>query len=104
MEDELREKLWGDKALFYEKEHYAFKEIRSTLYSDKLNETLSEFDCLNFQLVNKERLQSRHFIHQRSYLDFKLRLSDHLISDHGDRMSLANSVEARYPFLDLKSG
>ena len=101
MEEELREKLWGDKDLFYEKEHYALKELRSALYSDKLNETLSKFDCLKFQLVNKDRLQGRHFIHQRSYLDFKLRLSDHLISDHGDRMSLANSVEARYPFLDL---
>jgi asparagine synthase (glutamine-hydrolysing) len=29
-----------------------------------------------------------------------LRLTDHLISDHGDRMAMANSVEARYPFLD----
>ena len=101
MEDELREKLWGDKALFYEKQHYAFKEIRSALYSDKLNAALSEFDCLKFPLVNKDQLRGRHFIHQRSYLDFKLRLSDHLISDHGDRMSLANSVEGRYPFLDL---
>jgi asparagine synthase (glutamine-hydrolysing) len=56
---------------------------------------------VNFGVVNKERLRDRHYIHQRSYLDFKLRLSDHLISDHGDRMALANSVEARYPFLDL---
>jgi asparagine synthase (glutamine-hydrolysing) len=46
-------------------------------------------------------LRGRHPIHQRSYLDFKLRLSDHLIADHGDRMALANSVEARYPFLDI---
>ncbi|OPZ92091.1 MAG: Asparagine synthetase (glutamine-hydrolyzing) 1 [Firmicutes bacterium ADurb.Bin419] len=29
-----------------------------------------------------------------------MRLSDHLLSDHGDRMAYANSVEARYPFLD----
>jgi len=52
-------------------------------------------------LVNKKRLRDRHFIHQRSYLDFKLRLSDHLLSEHGDRMALANSVEGRYPFLDI---
>ncbi|MEL7146000.1 MAG: asparagine synthase C-terminal domain-containing protein, partial [Bacteroidota bacterium] len=42
----------------------------------------------------------RDRINQRSYLDYKLRLVDHLVSDHGDRMALANSIEVRYPFLD----
>jgi asparagine synthase (glutamine-hydrolysing) len=27
-------------------------------------------------------------------------MGDHLLTDHGDRMAMANSVEARYPFLD----
>lgn len=101
LEDEIRQKLWGDASLFYETEHYAFREIRSALYSAALNESFDEFDCLNFPLVDKQRLKGRNFIHQRSYLDFKLRLSDHLISDHGDRMALAHSVEGRYPFLDI---
>ncbi|HEY9281898.1 MAG TPA: asparagine synthase (glutamine-hydrolyzing) [Pyrinomonadaceae bacterium] len=101
LEEELREKLWGAKDLFYEKDHYALKEIKAALYSARANELFGEFDSLNFGVVNKERLRGRHPVHQRSYLDFKLRLSDHLISDHGDRMSLANSVEARYPFLDI---
>jgi asparagine synthase (glutamine-hydrolysing) len=101
LEDELREKLWGDATLFYETEHYAFRELRSALYSEDLNESFDEFDCLNFPLVDKQRLKDRHFVHQRSYLDFKLRLADHLISDHGDRMALAHSVEGRYPFLDI---
>src|SRR5260370_83957 len=39
---------------------------------------------------------------QRAYLVFKLRLADHLLADHGDRMVLANSVEGRYPFLDVE--
>lgn len=101
LEDELREKLWGDKDFFYEKDHHALREVKQTLYSAGVNELYSEFDCLNHGLVNKERLRGRHTVHQRSYLDFKLRLSDHLISDHGDRMTLANSVEGRYPFLDI---
>src|SRR5215217_1562208 len=101
LEEEMREKLWGDKDLFYETNHHAHKEIKSALYSEQLNDVFDEFDCLNFPLVNKDRLRGRHFVHQRSYLDFKLRLSDHLISDHGDRMGMANSVEARYPFLDI---
>jgi len=45
-------------------------------------------------------LRGRHPVHQRSYLDCKLRLGEHLLSEHGDRMVLANSVEGRYPFLD----
>ena len=101
LEDELREKLWGDKDLFYEKDHLALREVKQTLYSAHVNALYREFDCLNHSLINKERLRGRHPLHQRSYLDFKLRLSDHLISDHGDRMTLANSVEGRYPFLDI---
>jgi asparagine synthase (glutamine-hydrolysing) len=29
-------------------------------------------------------------------------LSDHLVSDHCDRVNYANSVEGRYPFLDIE--
>ena len=102
LEEEIREQLWGDKDLFYETDFYAFNEIKTALYSPQVNESFKDFNCVGFELVNKERLKDRHSIHQRSYLDFKLRLSDHLISDHGDRMALANSVEGRYPFLDIE--
>ena len=51
--------------------------------------------------LNKNRLAGRHVFHKRSYLDMKLRLADHLISDHCDRVTYANSVEGRYPFLDI---
>jgi asparagine synthase (glutamine-hydrolysing) len=101
LEEELRERLWGDKDLFYETDQRALQEMKSALYSSGLNDLLDEFDCLNFDLVNKDRIRGRNVIHQRSYLDFKLRLSDHLIADHGDRMAMANAVEARYPFLDI---
>jgi asparagine synthase (glutamine-hydrolysing) len=46
-------------------------------------------------------MAGRHRLHQRCYADFKLRLADHLLADHGDRVCYANSVEARYPYLDL---
>jgi asparagine synthase (glutamine-hydrolysing) len=100
-EEEIRERLWGDPVLFYETDFHALKEIKSELYSEDLRDQLEEFECTNFGLVNHDRLVGRHPLHQRSYLDFKLRLTDHLLSDHGDRMALANSVEARYPFLDI---
>jgi asparagine synthase (glutamine-hydrolysing) len=101
LEEGLREKVWGDRNIFYENDLYNLREIKTALYSEKLIDAFDQFDCLNYEVVNKERLRGRHVIHQRSYLDFKLRMSDHLISDHGDKMSLANSVEARYPFLDI---
>jgi asparagine synthase (glutamine-hydrolysing) len=101
LEDDLRERLWGDRDLFYEQHQYALREVKQTLYSAGVNEHFEQFDCTNFELVDKERLQGRHPLHQRSYLDFKLRLADHLLSDHGDRMALAHAVEARYPFLDI---
>src|ERR1700674_546534 len=100
-EEALRERLWGDPNLFYETDLHAFRCSRAGLYSKALKGELATFDCLNFPLVDKQLLRGRHPIHQRSYLDFKLRLCDHLLADHGDRMVLANSVEGRYPFLDV---
>jgi asparagine synthase (glutamine-hydrolysing) len=44
---------------------------------------------------------NKNVFHKRSYIDLKVRLSDHLISDHCDRVAYANSVEGRYPFLDI---
>ncbi len=99
--DEVREKLWGDPDLRYEKDEYAFRETKSMLYSEQVSECMDDFECSNFPVVNRERLEGRHPLHKRSYLDFKLRLAGHLIADHGDRMAMANSIEARYPFLDI---
>lgn len=101
LEDELREKLWGDSQLFYEKDYFSFREVKAALYSKAAYECLEDANSFETGIVNKEQLRDRHFVHQRSYLDFKLRLSDHLLSDHGDRMTMANSVEGRYPFLDI---
>lgn len=99
--DEIREKFWGDRDFYYEKDEYPFREVKQALYAPDVSARLNEFDCANFPVVNKDRLRGRHVLHKRSYLDFKLRLGHHLIADHGDRMTMANSIEARYPFLDI---
>jgi len=99
-EDEIRQKLWGDENFFYEKNQYNFGKVKRELYSGAMNQIMDEVDSLNHFVAYQERLKNRDHLQRRSYLDYKLRLADHLISDHGDRMAMANSVEARYPFLD----
>jgi asparagine synthase (glutamine-hydrolysing) len=92
--------LCANPFLTYGRDAASLSRTRHTLYSRELSARLESFDCLAQPLVDSAKLAGRHIVHQRSYLDFKLRLADHLLGDHGDRMALANSVEARYPFLD----
>lgn len=100
LERELRAKLWGDDSFFYERDYTTFREVKTALYAPSLVARLKSFDCCRHPLIDPSKLRGRHPLHQRSYVDFKLRLADHLLADHGDRVSYAHSVEARYPFLD----
>lgn len=100
-EQRVREDLWGDGSVHYELDYYVHQTMRKRLYAPALRDSFEEFNCLHHPLVRKDRISGRHPLHQRSYLDFKLRMADHLLMDHGDSMALANSVEARYPFLDI---
>jgi asparagine synthase (glutamine-hydrolysing) len=101
LEAQTRQKLWGDPNFFYETNHNEFRETTRAVYSDSMNDLHNGFDCLPKLGIDKSKLAGRHPFHKRSYLDLKLRLSDHLVSDHADRVNYANSVEGRYPFLDI---
>jgi asparagine synthase (glutamine-hydrolysing) len=100
LEAEMCEQVWGDPDLFYEHGFLQLGELKRALYSPAVNDQLDDFDCFRRPIVDQRKLAGRHRLHQRSYLDFKLRLADHLLTDHGDRMAMARSVECRYPFLD----
>lgn len=99
-ERHLRRRMWGDEHFFYEKNYGAFEAVKRELYSDRVSERFHEVNCLHHPLLNVDRLHNRDIIHKRSYIDFKLRVVNHLVADHGDRMGFASSIEARYPFLD----
>lgn len=100
IESNIRKNLWGDQSFFYEKNYSEFNNLKRKLYSSEVNASFNEFNCLNHQVINKDRINNRDVLNKRAYIDYKLRLVDHLVSDHGDRMAMANSVEVRYPFLD----
>jgi asparagine synthase (glutamine-hydrolysing) len=101
MEENLREELWGDRDFVYDKNYYEFEENKLALYNDRLGSRFDSFNSVKRGLVKVSNLMGRDKLQKRSYLDFKLRISDHLVADHGDRVAYANSVEARYPFLDI---
>lgn len=99
--EEVCNTLWGNPKFVYEKDEYDFSDTKSALYSDGVNSVYRDFNSIRKPAVDHKRLRNKHIFHQRSYVDFKLRLAGHLIADHGDRMTMANSVEGRYPFLDV---
>ena len=96
----LRMKLWGDQDFYYERNFLEFDEVKKKLYSKDLTASYDEINCLNHYVINKDKIAGRDILNKRAYIDYKIRLVDHLVSDHGDRMAMANSVEVRYPFLD----
>lgn len=98
LEGEANRRMFG-LDLRYEQDQAAALERRRPVYSPDLAAGLDTFAVPTERLVDPARLTGRHPLHQRSYLDFRLRLSDHLLGDHGDRMALANAVEMRFPFL-----
>lgn len=95
-----REILWGDGNVGYERNYAEFGRRRLALYAPEWREAAARDGALSRPPVDPSRLKGRHPLHQRSYLDYRLRLADHLLGDHGDHMLMANSVEGRYPFLD----
>ncbi|MFF5433225.1 asparagine synthase (glutamine-hydrolyzing) [Streptomyces griseofuscus] len=98
LEQEIRERMWGVD-IGYEQNQLTAQELRRDLYAPELASSFEEFAVTGQRLVDADRLRGRHPLHQRSYLDFHLRLADHLLGDHGDRMALAHAVEPRFPFL-----
>jgi len=100
LERDLNQRLWGDETFFYERSYFSFRDTKRALYSTTLRAQLEQFDCTSQAPFPALKLAHMHPLQRRSYLDFHLRLADHLVADHGDRMGLAHGVEGRYPFLD----
>lgn len=97
---EVNERLWGDPYFRYERNHPQLRETGSKLYHPSLRSEIDSFSAWKESPVNVERLRGLSSQKRRSYIDYKLRLSDHLLGEHGDRMFFSHSIEGRHPFLD----
>ncbi len=99
-ECEINERLWGDPYFRFERNHAALYGLHGSIYSARMKAAMPEFSAIKESPVNTERLKGLSSQKRRSYIDAKLRLSDHLLGEHGDRMFFSHSVEGRHPFLD----
>ncbi|HEX7531869.1 MAG TPA: asparagine synthase (glutamine-hydrolyzing), partial [Methyloceanibacter sp.] len=73
---------------------------RESYYSAGLKEQLGSrlaYEDLDLDLA---RMARWHPLNRSLYLGYKLQLPGLLLSQKGDRIAMANSVETRYPFLD----
>ena len=98
----LNERLWGDPCFRFERNHPALRKIHQKVYSRDAWGQIDHFSALAESPVNVDRLRGLSTQRRRSYIDSKLRLADHLLGEHGDRMFFSHSVEGRHPFLDME--
>lgn len=100
-ECEINERLWGDPYFRYERNHPEIRKTHARIYHKDLRGEIGKFSAWAESPIHVERLKGLSSQKRRSYIDFKLRLSDHLLGEHGDRMFFSHSVEGRHPFLDV---
>ena len=99
-ECEVNERLWGDPYFRFERNHPEIRKMQKKLYSGDVRGEINNFSAFATSPVNIKRLENLSSQKRRSYIDYKLRLSDHLLGEHGDRMFFSHSIEGRHPFLD----
>lgn len=96
------ERLWGDPYFRYERIHPEIRKIHKKIYSADVCGEIDRFSAWAESPINVEHVKGLSTQKRRSYIDYKLRLSDHLLGEHGDRMFFSHSVEGRHPFLDVE--
>lgn len=100
-ECEINERLWGDPYFRYERIHPEIRKIHTKVYSEDIRGDIENFSAWATSPIDVNKVKGLSSSKRRSYIDYKLRLSDHLLGEHGDRMFFSHSVEGRHPFLDV---
>ena len=73
---------------------------RDRYYSAELKDRLGSFVAYQDLALDLDRMRRWHPLNRSLYLGYKVHLPGLLLNQKGDRVAMANSVEARYPFLD----
>ncbi len=73
---------------------------RHAFYSREMFERLGGARAYDDLELDTARMRRWHPLNQSLYLGYKVMLPGLLLNHKGDRVAMANSVEARYPFLD----
>lgn len=73
---------------------------RDRYYSQSFKEALGTHVAYDDLDLDVERLSRWHPLNRSLYVGYKIQLAGLLLSQKGDRIAMANSVETRYPFLD----
>jgi len=70
-------------------------------FDSGLREQIDSYDpILEFEETLGSHIDRWPLLHKAQFIEIKIFLSNYLLSSQGDRVSMANSVEGRYPFLD----
>jgi asparagine synthase (glutamine-hydrolysing) len=93
----VRRRMWGDDGFVYEHDYVNLRRRVDALYTPGVRDERT--DAIATPSISLDKLRGLDPLQRRTYVDLKLRLADHLLGDHGDRMTFAHGVEARYPFL-----
>lgn len=89
----VNERLWGDPYFRYERNHCQIRKIHEKIYSADIRGETGRFSAWAESPIDTGRVRGLSCLKRRSYIDWKLRLSDHLLGEHGDRMFFSHSVE-----------
>ncbi len=69
--------------------------------SPKYKETINDYNpVLKVEKELKHKLDGYDYLTKAQWIELNFFMSGYLLSSQGDRMTMANSVEGRYPFLD----
>ncbi|RYE09882.1 MAG: asparagine synthase (glutamine-hydrolyzing) [Hyphomicrobiales bacterium] len=90
-----------DDPLFSHRPRFRATAQTKLFYSEDLRAQLGDYDAT---AMLASRLPARftkwHPLHQAQYLETSFLMPGYILSSQGDRVSMANAVEGRFPFLD----